>query len=453
MNSIRERLLVYLIVPLILVVIGNLIWSQAVVGRTTLERFDMRLQQFVLTLAHFAPSSCIESISGSLGDIFVSVDSEKLHCKIVDESGRLVQGKGDIPDDPDFVPAQEEMLHFYDAEYDGEAIRVVAYRHYVATSEYDGWVTMTLSHTVLGRDSILHAVLTRDLIAGILQLLIVSITVFVAVTAGLRPLRRLARSVHNRDSQDLSAIKLADTPTEVEGITNELNDLLARVSSHIKLTKRFVENAAHQLRTPVAALLPQTQLAMREAESDREEQAIRKIQNSAERIARLTNQLLNLTRAENIRLSNERFEPVDLADVAERKATRFVERYPDKSLTKELASSVVMGIDLFIGEVIENLLDNVHAHAGPDAAIIIRTFDEAGFGVVEVEDDGPGIIESERDNVLERFYRASRETEGTGLGLAIVSEILAAHEGSVEIDAAPSGGCLIRCRFPASKVD
>ncbi len=449
-RSLRNRLFVFLIFPIPILVIINLIWASQFIKSSTGQAFDKRLRYIVEGVARYSPLSCKGFASGIAQDMFTSQPSDDLNCKIVDAEGQLLEGDPRVPEGMERAKT-ENAIQFYDDQVRGEAVRVVSLTHYVDQPEYSGWLTVMISHTKRRIQAIRNDVLMRDLLSGVTQIVVISLTLMIAVTIGLRPLKRLEEAVQTRDSQDLSPINTLNLPSELKGVAEELNNLLSRLSRHIAITKRFVENAAHQLRTPIAALLPQTELALREIKDEKARGLVTKVQVSARKIARLSGQLLNMTHAESIGISNQKLSTINLADITQRNVELFRDRYPDARVRTELGSALVKGIEFFIGEIIENLLHNARKYGGDAVRIVVRTGIDGRVGYLEVEDDGPGVSAAERDNVIERFYRVAEDNTGTGLGLAIVKEIMVGHGGELVLSDGPRGlGLKVRCSFQAS---
>ncbi len=449
-HSLRNRLLAFVVIPIPILVGTNLFWSSQYIDSSTGQAFDERLRYIVESVARFSPLSCDGFASGTMDAMFNAESGDELECKILAEDGHLLEGDGDVPGAPSPAVAKR-TLQLYDSSFRGEAVRVAALTHYVERSEYTGWLTVTVSHTTRGIEVLRENVFTQDLIAGVLQIAVISLVLIVAITVGLRPLKRLQLDVQTRDSQDLSPLATDNLPSELMGVTEALNSLFSRLAQHIAIGKRFVENAAHQLRTPIAALLPQTELALREIEDARARGLLSKVQINARRLARLSGQLLNMTHAESIGIGNQELAGVNLADIARRRVELFQDRYPDAEVQTSLRAAPVKGIEFFVGEVIENLMHNARKYGGDRVRIRVRTgvADERGY--LEVEDDGPGVSEGERENIVERFYRVADDHTGTGLGLAIVQEIMAGHGGQLVLAEGSEGkGLKVRCWFRAT---
>jgi two-component system, OmpR family, sensor histidine kinase TctE len=257
-----------------------------------------------------------------------------------------------------------------------------------------------------------------------------------------------------RRPDDLSPLEARRAPPEIEPLVTSFNDLLTRLEQNMELQKRFIADAAHQMKTPLAGLRTQAELALRQDASPEVHRSLEQIAMSSEHAARLVTQLLALARAEN-RMSGQVFTPVDVTEVARHAVRDWVqpalarqmdlgyegpdETHPDNAENADAPSAAVFvdGNPVMLRELLSNLIDNAIRYTPPGGRITVRVRPEPPARVVhlEVEDTGIGIPVAERERVQERFYRIlGRDGEGSGLGLAIVREIATMHGGTLAID-------------------
>jgi two-component system sensor histidine kinase TctE len=233
-----------------------------------------------------------------------------------------------------------------------------------------------------------------------------------------------------------------------------MNDLLTRLSMVLESRQRFVADAAHQLRTPVAGIKTQTELALRQAPSADAQATLKQLYSATEQAARLVNQLLALARAEPGTGRGQHAETLDLVALARDTATEWVPRALEKNIDlgfdSPLAAARIEGDAFLLRELLNNLLDNAvrYTPAGGDVTVRVMPHRE-GFAL-NVEDNGPGIPEEDRERVFERFYRVlGTGVEGCGLGLAIVREIALSHRGEARLSSGAGGaGTLVSITFP-----
>ena len=278
------------------------------------------------------------------------------------------------------------------------------------------------------------------------QLLVVPLMVFLmwlGLKRGTAPLERLRAQVKARDAGDVQPLQAPDAPEEVAPLINAINDLLARAEHEGAAQKRFIANAAHQLRTPLAGIKMQTELALRSVKPDERTDALNRIADGTARTAHLINQLLALARTEGAAANSLPMAKVDFGLIARDVVAT---AYPHASAKQmdlgfDAPSEPVMvhGHADLLRELVSNLVDNAIRYTPPNGRITVRVLDR-GAPSLEVEDNGIGIPIAERALVFERFYRVIRGQEaGSGIGLAIVREIAVRHGATVTVTSPPDG--------------
>jgi two-component system sensor histidine kinase TctE len=321
-----------------------------------------------------------------------------------------------------------------------------------------------------------RAQLTTEIARGVMlsQFAILPLAVLLvwfALARGIKPLNELQQRIRRRESHDLAPLPERDVPEEVAPLVGAINDLLARLDRSISTQKHFLADAAHQLKTPLAGLRMQAELAQREIDAGQQEpkslkRSLQQIALSSQRAAHMVNQLLAMARAED-KESARGAQEVQLAALARDTVRDFVPKALDKRIdlgyegpSQGDPSGRLLGQPLLVRELVRNLVDNALQYTPEGGSVTVRVMDDP-FGqvvVLQVEDTGPGIPEAEREQVFQPFYRAlGTNVDGSGLGLAIVREIVQQHRASVSIvDARPSRphagaggpGALFTVRFP-----
>jgi len=270
---------------------------------------------------------------------------------------------------------------------------------------------------------------------------------------GIAPLNELQQRIRRRDASDLSPIDEREAPEEVSPLVRAINDLLTRLDQSMRSQKHFLADAAHQLKTPLAGLRTQAELAQREIDAGQSDpQALKKslqqIARSSQSAAHMVNQLLAMARAED-QTQAMQHQRVNLAHLATDTVHDFVPRAIEKridlgyegpdaqALTRHPQGPVVMGHAMLLRELIRNLIDNALQYTPPGGTVTVRVLDDP-FGqvvVLQVEDSGPGIAPGEREQVFQPFYRSlGTNVDGSGLGLAIVREIALQHGAEVTLE-------------------
>ncbi|MBK9954629.1 MAG: sensor histidine kinase N-terminal domain-containing protein [Rhodocyclaceae bacterium] len=311
----------------------------------------------------------------------------------------------------------------------------------------DGRYRVQVAQSIDVRDQAALEVASQAILPVALILPVFLLLLYVSIRRGLRPLDQLATDVAARGSDNLSSLPNGTVPTEVRPLVAALNRLFYRVGLALENERRFTADAAHELRTPLAALKIQAQVARLSEQAQARGHALRQIEAGVERATHLVEQLLRLARLDP--LSNlPSPQPFDLAEVirdmlatidAERRAKhRIVATLPDTAL-------VASGDPALMAIAIRNLVDNAMRYTPPDSTITIDAGEDAGGLSLAVSDDGPGVSPVDLPRLGERFYR-SRETatEGNGLGLAIVARIAELHGARLACGNQPTGGFVAR---------
>jgi two-component system sensor histidine kinase TctE len=307
--------------------------------------------------------------------------------------------------------------------------------------------------------------LTYIVASDVAQLLGTLLLVWIGVRVGLRPLLALRDQIARRSARDLAALDEAPVPNEVRPLTHALNRLFATVAQAADAQHRFLANAAHQLRTPLAGLQAQLELLSNElkqqsASDPALRERVARLHFGMQRLGHTANQFLALARAEPSANPAGDFRELDLADLAKDGVAAHFDHalVAHIDLGLEATPARVQASDWLLRELLANLIDNALAYTPPGGTVTVRC-GSVGRGrlgsydaFLEVEDDGPGIPEAERTRVFERFYRiAGGEREGNGLGLAIVEEIARAHAATVELTSGAGGrGARVRVTFAAN---
>lgn len=369
---------------------------------------------------------------------------------LYDADGRHLAGNVSLPRPPEFLLRKTEPV-FTDAEYRGIKIRMVV----LHLPGQDGRpIRLQLAEQLDKRQALIRGILANIVIPQLMLILMAGAAVWYALKRGLAPLEHLRQEVAERSRTDLRQLSESKAPDEVRPLIHAFNQLLQRLSQVLDSQKRFVADAAHQLRTPFAGLKTQAELALRETDPDKMQNALRKIHASAERCNHLVNQLLALARNEPGGHLYSSLGTLELGRLAQEATMHWV----PEALRKDIDLGFeayrhtvpVKGDPLGLTEMLNNLLDNAIRYTQPGGRVTVSVGYDNGGGVLRVEDDGPGIPPDQRDRVFERFYRILGSGEkGSGLGLSIVKEVAELHHATVELGEGPDGhGLRVTLRFP-----
>lgn len=300
--------------------------------------------------------------------------------------------------------------------------------------------------------------LSSHIISGVLlpQFVIIPLAValvWLGLTRGLLPLKRLQERIRSRRPDDLSPIDLATVPEELAPMIAAFNDMMARLSANLDAQQRFIAAAAHQLKTPLTGLKTQIELALAEPGDGQWRDYLRRIAAGVDRAAHLTNQLLRLARVEASQMRSQPREVVELSKLAREVLADFVPQAMARGIDLGFegdGQAKIQGVPLLLREMIANLVDNAIKYTPRGGAVTVRLMSSPTIAL-EVADNGIGIPEGERAHIFERFYRVlGTGQEGSGLGLAIVREIADIHHVEIEVKDNPDGkGSCFRLSFPA----
>jgi two-component system sensor histidine kinase TctE len=363
---------------------------------------------------------------------------DSIYYRVVSPAGMEIAGDADLP-----APKGDQMAH--NTSYRGAKVRVVSVQAPCGRSA----CTILVGETMVKREHLARDLLLQSLFPDFLIALATLIIVWYGVKWGLKPLARLSEEIKTRSAGDLRPIDAAAAPEETRPLVGALNGLLAEVSASSSHQQRFIADAAHQLRTPLAGLQAHTELALAQPMPQACRAQLEQVHKATIRTARLANQLLALARAEPGARSVT--ATVDLKSIAGGEAEAWVRQSlaRDIDLGFELEPAPVDGDVFLLREALSNLVHNALEYSPRGGRVTVRTGRRNGHAFLEVEDDGPGIAPEERNRVLERFYRVpGTPGTGSGLGLAIVREIAASHAASISIADSASGGCRVEITFP-----
>jgi two-component system sensor histidine kinase TctE len=379
---------------------------------------------------------------------------DKIYYVVRDPGGQVIAGDSEIPQPPKGMLADDGVIT-YDADYRSQRLRIAALLVPCGT----GICTVKVAETTIKRERLAREILIGGVLPQTLFAVLTLALVWFGVRRGLAPLARLSDEILERSPRDLRPIDEGGAPAEAKPLVSALNKLFDQVDESNRNQQRFLANAAHQLRTPLAGLQAHTELAMAQPVPEACRAELEYVHSATIRTARLANQLLALARAEPGGYRPAAFAGVDLRQVVEECADEWVHRSlaRDVDLGFDLAPAGVAGDAFLLRELLVNLVGNAVEYTQAGGRVTVRTGPADGGAFLEVEDDGPGIPAAEREHVQERFYRLPGTSgTGSGLGLAIVREIALAHGARVEIGEGQGGrGCSVRLIFPqaAPKLD
>ncbi|MYN43662.1 GHKL domain-containing protein [Pseudoduganella sp. FT93W] len=465
-HSLFGEILDWMLAPLLLLWPMSIAITYLVAKSIANQPFDHALEDSVTVLAQqvrAVDGKVIKGLPGSARDILRADDIDNVYFQIQGPHGEHIDGDRDLPPpvlDEEELPTSANV-HFRNDSMHGTPVRI-AYA-YVRLEHKPGaeapLALVQVAETLEKRAQLANEIIKGVILPQFIILPIVLALVWFALARGLSPLAQLQERIRARGSDDLSPIAPNQVPEEISPLVNSLNDMLARLSSSIEMQKRFIADAAHQMKTPLAGMRMQSELALRQTDSAEIHRSLEQLAKSSEAATRLVNQLLALARAENQPQAGTSMQLLSLSDLARSTVQDWVSASfaaridlgyegPDEPLEIE-------GNPTMLREMLSNLIDNALRYIPAGASVTVRVRSDEQHAILEVEDTGPGIAPAERQRVFERFYRIlGNKAEGSGLGLAIVREIAHQHGVEVEIYNNPRAtqpklpGALFRLAFP-----
>lgn len=464
-RSLFGELIDWLLAPLLLLwpISVILVWvaAQGIAN----QPYDRGLRELARTLAR---QVVVDDAAGRSPRVRLALNPEAtdmlradgvddIYFQVLGLRGEYLAGDRELPVPADDLPAVLDEVRFRDDEVHHRPVRV-AFVHAPAPGAGGQQLLVQVAETLGKRSQLATEIIKGVIVPQFVILPLAVALIWLALSRGIAPLDRLQRRIRSRESHDLSPIDEREAPEEVAPLVGAINDLLARLDQSISAQKHFLADAAHQLKTPLAGLRMQAELAQREIETgEGDSQSVRRslqqIARSSQRAAHMVNQLLAMARAED-QGSTPRLGEVNLARLAIETVRDFVARALDKRIDlgyegpqPDGPGHRFAGQALLVRELIRNLVDNALHYTPAGGMVTVRVIDDP-FGqvcVLQVEDNGPGIPAGDRELVFRPFFRAlGTNVDGSGLGLAIVHEIVVRHTAEILLEdaqpRAPSPG-------------
>lgn len=387
----------------------------------------------------------------ALGSLAMAPD-DRVYYRVVASDGSTISGYGDLPLPPRMA---NDDAHYFDADYHGEPVRFAVLRRWIAQPVNPGYAWVQVGQTRLARTALANEITLRALLPIALLTLVALPLLWLGVNRALRPMVEVESDLLRRDPSDLHPVD-GSVPVELSHLVGALNSFMKRLAENVEMLRAFIADAAHQMRTPLASLRAQAQLAVDESDPAEQRRSLLLVESNAARLSHLLDQLLSdaiVTHRSDVRC----FAPMDLANViseAIRESVPRAEPRADVRLLCQLDGAPFHGDALMIREAVKNLLTNALRHGRPDAGPIDVCLDrhDDGYRIV-ISDHGPGIPAAQLPTVFKRFQRGDsvEQAPGAGLGLAIVRRVIDAHAGTVALGNLPRGGLEVRIELPGTR--
>ena len=375
---------------------------------------------------------------------FEADNRSRIYYKVSGFSGEMVSGFEDLPAWRGTVPGKgiyAALVHFYDAAYRGQPVRMAVLLQPVAGIEGQGMATIQVAETLELRETLARQILSDTLWRQAALVAVIALVVVVVVQRATRPVRELSASLNKRSENDLSPIETSRSPPELLPLVDATNQVMARLAHLLDHQKRFVRDTSHQLRTPLAVLKAQVQSALR---GDAEPAlALHEINTTVERATQLANQMLALAKVEQLRQQGDAplldWAPIVRA-VALDLSALIAQRHLDFCL--EAGDAPVRAHEWALRELTRNLLHNAIKHSPEGSQLSVTLAAEPHHATLIISDSGPGVSDEQRQHLFQPFA-AGNALSGSGLGLAICHEIVASLAGTISLDNRLKDGAVV----------
>jgi len=444
--SLRHRLILALLTPLVVILTVSSYFDYQLAKKTANNAHDQALADNVFDLeAHIKkqnPSFKLD-LTEEAEAMLRSNAPDMLYFSVSDPFGKVLAGDADLPRLP--APTGEQVA-FTNGVYHGMPVRIA--QHLISINTQDFLISVI--ETTKKREQASARILTAMVIPNLAVILATLLAVILGVRQGLLPLQEVERDIATRSANDLHEIELSGNPAEIRPVLSRLNELFAVLRGSVKIQQRFIADAAHQLRTPLAGLQTQIDLATSEGAFNNNTERLQLIDEATTRIGHLLSQLLAYARAETSNSVTDKFETVALDRLVENSASIFLDGALAKNIDLgfDIKPATTPGFQWMLQEILSNLIDNAIRYTPTGGVITVSCGEEKNQAFVDVEDSGPGIPDEHLKHVFERFYRIPGSPgNGCGLGLAIVSEIAQLHAATIQLTRSEQGGLRVRLQF------
>ena len=449
-GSLRRTLLVGILVPVSAFVALNAVslYRQALAAAdTAYDRTLLASAKSIGELLEVAAVGGLPQLRSTLPysalEAFEADNRSRMYYKVSGFGGEMVSGFADLPaarPPPGEPSVYAALVHFYDERFRDEPVRMAVLLQPVAGVAGQGMATIQVAETLELRHTLARQLLMQTLWQQALLVLAIAAAVVFVVQRATRPVRELSERLQARSETELSPLPTADAPRELQPIVEATNHVMARLVHLLEHQKRFVRDASHQLRTPLAVLKTQVQSARR---GDVEPaQALAEIGATVERATELANQMLALAKVEQLR--HQGGAPVvDWGGITRAVSLDVSALIAAAHIDFELDAGEVpvRSHEWALRELTRNLLHNAIKHTPAGGRLVVQLKAEAGEAVLTVADNGPGIGAEQRQRLFQPFAtETTRLDDGSGLGLAICSEVVSTLGGSIRLDNREQGG-------------
>ena len=475
-HSLFGEILDWMLAPLLLLWPMSIAITYLVAKSIANQPFDDALEDRVTVLGQqirTVEGRTAGQLAPAARDILRADDVDSVYFLLQGPDGAVLDGDRDLPrprQDGGDEHARSGAVAFRNDSIHGVPIRVAytyvnldpLHERSLNPPEAPPLALVQVAETLDKRAHLANEIIKGVILPQFIILPVILALVWFALSRGLSPLAELQGRIRARPQDDLSPIDPRQVPEEISPLVGSFNDMLERLGETVEMQKRFIADAAHQMKTPLAGMRMQSELALRQVDPAEIHRSLEQLATSSESATRLVNQLLALARAENQPQAGLAFDAIDLPTLARETVQDWVQASFASRIDLGFeppepggAPILIAGQPLMLREMLSNLIDNALRYTPLEGSVTVRVRRDGDNALLEVEDTGPGIAPLERERVFERFYRIlGSNTQGSGLGLAIVREIARQHGAQIDIFNNPRSpsrrfpGSLFRLTFP-----
>lgn len=465
-SSIRKQLLLWLLIPLSTIAVSSTLIAYNAALLLAREIYDKGLlnsADSVIARVRHKGGKVLVDLPPAAQSILKHNYQDVFFYQIYTMDGKRIAGDGTLPFDRKSLDSNQP--HYTTRLLDGKEVRVLTMQFPVASHFADEkadeddddnppeTLILEVAETRNARREIVTHIVISVLLPQLILIICGGIAVWFGIKQGLFPLQQLSKQLSSRSPNDLSPVSESTAPLEVRPLVGAINDLLKMLNDEMEKERRFVANAAHQLRTPLAGLKTYADLALKMNEDPSVSSVLAQLHTGINRMSSLIIRLLTLARSEPGVASKTARQNTDLSaivsSVTEDLVPLSIEKQVDLGFESPQESIFIEGDPVGLREMVTNIIENAVIYNQQGGKVTVR-ISKMSAPTLSVEDNGPGIPEKERELVFERFYRILRDgAAGSGLGLSIVREIARSHNAKVEVaDGAGGVGTCLTVTFP-----
>jgi len=454
--SLRLRLLLWLLIPLAVYVgisTRDTYVSAVASANLVQDRALLASARMIAGQVNWQDGAPTVSIPPAALELFASPSRDQVYYQVLMDDDTLLAGRPDFPVTVDFA----QLAPAYSTtSFNQQSLRVATYVRALYDNGTLRMVAVSVGQTMRGHEALLEETWRPALHRQLIMLLLAVALVVVGLTIELRPILRIKDELAKREPTSLTPLRIGQLQIELRPIVEAINQYIQRLNRQVAEQKRFIADAAHQLRTPLTLIDSQIQFARQLNDPERLPQVLQALQASSRNMTDLTNKLLQLSQAEASNSTAFPRQPVELvalaATVLEELVSLAQRKQIDLGMEMTVQTAWVMGSESLFSGMLMNLIDNALRYTPEHGKVTVTVASDAQQEVIiSVADNGPGIALEMRERVFERFFRnALPDQHGAGLGMAIVKEIVQAAHGTIALSSAEQGtGLIVTLVLPA----